>query len=98
MSLLLAWLFHTFHIFLQSDKCTTGTVVDNDEGDMISVTSLTNLMHNIKCLATLYVHYPYLSTDYCFFCVLMQSVSCISNSVVIDLSTSENDKSDMVSE
>ncbi|CAH3194086.1 unnamed protein product, partial [Porites evermanni] len=41
----------------QSDKCTTGTVVDSDEGDM--------------------------------------SVNCISKSVVIDLSTPENDKSDM---
>lgn len=32
---------------MQSDKCTTGTVVDSDEGDMVSEKSLINLMHNI---------------------------------------------------
>ena len=46
---------------MQSDKFTTGTVVDSDEGDMVSEKSLINLMHNIKCLAILYVHYPYFS-------------------------------------
>ena len=33
---------------MQPDKCTTGTVVDSDKGDMVSEKSLTNLMHNIK--------------------------------------------------
>ena len=44
---------------MQSDKCTTGTVVDSDEGDMVSEKSLINSMYNIKCLAISYVHYTY---------------------------------------
>ena len=33
---------------MQSDKCTTGTVVDSDEGDMVSEKSLINSMYNIN--------------------------------------------------
>ena len=35
---------------MQSDKCTTGTVVDSDEGDMVSEKSLINSMYNIKIM------------------------------------------------
>ena len=55
---------------MQSDKCTTGTVVDSDEGDMVSEKSLINSMYNIKCLAILYVHYPY------FIVGLLKCIQC----------------------
>ena len=55
---------------MQSDKCTTGTVVDNDEGDMVSEKSLINSMYNIKCLAISYVHYPY------FIVGLLKCIQC----------------------